>query len=236
MFLKKLDTGMLQSNCYVLGAVDEAVGGSEAGAVVKAVVDGEAVGGSEAVVIDPGVEMDEIARILDSNKMILKYIILTHAHIDHILYVGELKEAYGGKVVIHEKDAPLLLDEVLNGSVMFGSNKVFREADIIVKDGDILEIGSDGASKSGGIRLEFIHTPGHTPGSMCIKATELNCIFTGDTLFRRSVGRTDLGAGDSRHMAKSLRRLMELEDELTVYPGHGPQSGIGYEKKYNRYM
>lgn len=243
MFLKRLDTGMLQSNCYIVGVAGEAVAGDEAAGM------GEAVGGcrapGEAVVIDPGVEPREVSQILEANKLTLKYIILTHAHIDHIVQVGELQDICGGKVVIHEKDAPLLGDEVLNGSVMFGSDKRYREADILVKDGDMLEIGS--------VRLEFIHTPGHTPGSMCIKATELMneasdagvlgteasagtgagtcCIFTGDTLFRRGVGRTDLGAGDSRQLAKSLSRLMELQDDLTVYPGHGPATSIGYERK-----
>ncbi len=245
MFFRKLDTGMLQSNCYVLGIA------------------------GEAVVIDPGVENGVIARILNENKLTLKYIILTHAHIDHIFYVGELQEACGGKVVIHEKDAPLLVDEVLNGSVMFGSDKMYKEADITVRDGDTLEIGNYHSLKSDGIRLEFIHTPGHTPGSMCIKATEIipeaevgtggrtvgdsstngngstsgrgstvggSCLFTGDTLFRRGVGRTDLGAGDSRQLTQSLQRLMELEDGLAVYPGHGPHSDIGYEKKNNRYI
>ncbi len=220
MFFRKLDTGMLQSNCYVLGIA------------------------GEAVVIDPGVEMGVIARILKENKLTLKYIILTHGHIDHIFYVGELQEACGGKVVIHEKDATLLLDEVLNGSVMFGSDKMYKEADITVRDRDTLEIGNYDSLKSGGIKLEFIHTPGHTPGSMCIKATEIipgaevggSCLFTGDTLFRRGVGRTDLGAGDSRQLTQSLQRLMELEDGLAVYPGHGPHSDIGYEKKNNRYI
>ncbi len=237
LFIQRLDTGMLQSNCYIVGA------------------------SGEAAVIDAGIEPREVSQILKTNQLILKYIILTHAHIDHIVNFGELQDVCGGKVVIHEKDAPLLEDEVLNGSVMFGSNKRFRQADTLVRDGDTLKIGS--------VRLEFIHTPGHTPGSMCIKAAECLtgiengtiaeadivaseaasavtsakaqagaeagtgdcCIFTGDTLFRRGVGRTDLGAGDSKQLAESLNRLMELQDELTVYPGHGPATCIGNERK-----
>lgn len=254
MFFKRLDTGMLQSNCYIVGSAGKAACIDEAGTNGVA-GKGEAIAGEsetacvgEAAVIDPGVDHREVTQILNANKMILKYIILTHAHIDHIVQVNELQDACGGKVVIHEMDAPLLRDDVLNGSMMFGSDKRFREADILVKDGDTLEIGS--------VRLEIIHTPGHTPGSMCIKATELMnkaddtngsgegtasvaaaagigtcCIFTGDTLFRRGVGRTDLGAGNSRQLAKSLSRLMELRDELTVYPGHGPATSIGNERK-----
>jgi len=202
---------MLQSNCYIVGSA----GGEACTGGGGAVAD-------DAVVIDPGVDTREVSQILKANKLILKYIILTHAHIDHIEQVNELQNACGCRVVIHEKDAPLLMNDRLNGSLMFGSNKRFREADILVKDGDTLDVGS--------IRLEFIHTPGHTPGSMCIKAGSC-CIFTGDTLFRCGVGRTDLGAGDSRQLAKSLSRLMELPDELTVYPGHGPSTSIGNERK-----
>lgn len=241
MFFKRIDTGMLQSNCYILGAGGgSGTAGENAG---KAADDGIV---REAAVIDPGADYKEVVDVIEANGLTLKYIILTHGHIDHILHMTELQDACGGEVVIHEKDAPLLKDSFFNGSVMFAEDRRFREADILVRDGDILELratGGSNGSKSGDIKLEFIHTPGHTPGSMCIRATELlpgeeaySCIFTGDTLFRLSIGRTDLGAGDSRQLAKSLQRLMELEDDLTVYPGHGQQSSIGYEKRHNRFI
>lgn len=237
MFLKRIDTGMLQSNCYILGAGGEACadGGSD-GKTPDGIV-------CEAAVIDAGADYKEVADVLKANGLTLKYIILTHGHIDHILHVTELQDACGGKVVLHEEDALFMKDAILNGSVMFAGNKRFREADILAKDGDMFELRSTGSSKQNDIKLEIIHTPGHTPGSMCIKATELfpggeirSCIFTGDTLFRLSIGRTDLGGGDSRQLAKSLRRLMELEDGLTVYPGHGQQSSIGFEKRNNRFI
>lgn len=202
MFLKRITTGMLSSNCYIIG---------DAG---------------KAAVIDPGVEHEEIAEVLDTQKLTLEYIILTHAHIDHILHMEELLAARGGKVVIHDEDALLLGNPMLNGSVLFGLKKTFREADLRVKDGDSLELG--------GIRLEILHTPGHTPGSMCVKAE--GCIFTGDTLFRLGVGRTDLGAGDQTRLMNSLKKLMKLDSGLKVYPGHGSATDIGYEKDNNMNM
>lgn len=225
MFFKCLDTGMLQSNCYIIG------------------VKGDGDGMGEAAVIDPGVDCEEIAQVLDEQGLRLKYIIMTHAHVDHILQLNDLHDKCGGKTVIHEEDEPLLQNMVLNGSVMFGNRMPFRKADMAVKDGDVLALG-----RSGALKLEIIHTPGHTPGSMCIKATleganidkngynVKECLFTGDTLFRLAVGRTDLGAGDSRRLTESLQRLMELDDSLKVYPGHGPATEIGYEKNYNRFL
>ncbi|MEN6313064.1 MAG: MBL fold metallo-hydrolase [Clostridiaceae bacterium] len=199
MFLKRITTGMLSSNCYIIGNA------------------------GEAAVIDPGVEPEEIVSILDVQKLTMKYIILTHAHIDHILHMEELLGARGGKVVIHDEDALLLGNPMLNGAVLFGLNKSFREADLRVKDGDSLELE--------GIKLEILHTPGHTPGSMCVKAD--GCIFTGDTLFKLGVGRTDLGAGDQTRLMDSLKKLMKLDDNLKVYPGHGSATDIGYEKTNN---
>lgn len=199
MYLKRLATGMLLSNCFILGD------------------DGE------GAVIDPGVEYGEVVQNLEAQKLSLKYIILTHAHIDHIFQMEELRSACGGKVVIHEDDAPLLGNAMLNGAALFGFNKVFGEADLCVKGGDSLELG--------GIRLEILHTPGHTPGSMCVKAED--CLFTGDTLFRLGVGRTDLGAGDHDRLMNSLKELMKLDDSLKVYPGHGSTTDIAYERNNN---
>lgn len=193
---------MLSSNCYILG---------EAG---------------EAAVIDPGVEHKDIENILNEQKLSLKYIILTHAHIDHILHMEELQSACGGQIIVHEDDSPLLGNALINGAVLFGLNTVFRKADLCVKDGDSLMLGD--------LRLEIVHTPGHTPGSICVKVE--NNLFTGDTLFRLGVGRTDLGAGDHDLLMKSLKILMKLEDSIKVYPGHGSATDIGYERNNNTYL
>lgn len=199
MFLKHLTTGMLSSNCYILG---------DAG---------------EGAVIDPGVEHGCVAGILEEQRLALKYIILTHAHVDHILQMEELRLACGGKVVIHEEDGPLLGNAILNGTIAFGLNLTFDEADLLVKDGDSLELGC--------VKLEILHTPGHTPGSICVKAGD--CLFSGDTLFRLGVGRTDLGAGDYNCLMNSLKKLMKLDESLKVCPGHGSATDIGYEKNNN---
>lgn len=225
MFLKCLDTGLLQSNCYIIG------------------LNGEGDGMGEAAVIDPGADYGEVAQILDTQGLRLKYIIMTHGHIDHIQQLNELHANCGGKAVIHEEDAPFLQNPMLNGSVLFGERISFRQADLLVKDGDVLTLGD-----AGSLKLEIIHTPGHTPGSICIKATfdgphsvenahnVKECLFSGDTLFRLGVGRTDLAGGDSGRLTESLQRLMKLDDDLRVYPGHGPETEIAYERSSNRFL
>jgi hydroxyacylglutathione hydrolase len=202
MFLKRFMTGLLSSNCYILGE------------------------GGEAAVIDPGVEAEDVKQVLEAQKLTLKYIILTHAHIDHIIQMEQLHNICGGKVVVHHDDAPLLGNPLLNCAALFGRDTVFSNADICVKDGDILEIG--------GLKLEILHTPGHSPGSMCIRTGD--ALFTGDTLFKLGVGRTDLGAGDHDLLIKSLNRLMKLDDKIKVYPGHGSATDIGYERNNNMNM
>jgi hydroxyacylglutathione hydrolase len=207
MIIKAVLNGMFDSNCYILG--DE----------------------GEAAVIDPGADAEDIVKALEERDLKLKYIIMTHAHIDHISDVDKLKDSIGGETVVHEEDAPLLGDKRLNGSALFGTGRSFNTADILVKDGDVLEIGK--------ATLRIIHTPGHTPGCICILATDSaneSCLFTGDTLFRQSIGRTDLGAGDHRKIIESLRRLMEMDSSLKVYPGHGPDTTIGYENMYNPWL
>lgn len=199
MYLETLSTGLLESNCYIIGD------------------------GSSAAVIDAGADHGEVLQILDSRHFSLKYIVLTHAHIDHVLNAGKLRDATGAKLVIHEEDAAVLGDPLLNCSALFGMNKVFGPADVLVKDGASINIG--------GLRLEFIHTPGHTPGSMCILAE--GRLFSGDTLFRLGVGRTDLGGGDRIKLESSLKHLMRLDDTIEIYPGHGPATNIGYERRNN---
>jgi glyoxylase-like metal-dependent hydrolase (beta-lactamase superfamily II) len=322
MILKAVRTGMLESNCYILG------------------------NGSEAAVIDPGADHEEIMQVLEEQGLTLKYIIYTHGHIDHVAEGDILRSLTGAKVVAHEDEARILEDPVLNGSAVFWSAREMGSADITVKDADLLKLGN--------AELEVIHTPGHTPGGICIlvrKAvaeessavspsestvrdaerytagsavesaarnaagyTEVNtgesaaghserytagsavksaarhseryteesavesaarhserytagsavesaaghserytagnaaghatgsapetesCIFTGDTLFRLSVGRTDLGAGDPGLLRASLMRFMELDDNVKVYPGHGPATTIGYERANNPWL
>ena len=203
MVFKRLATGMLASNCYIIGK------------------DGE------GVVIDPGADAMEIVNAINEMKLKIKYIILTHAHIDHIISVDELRESLGAKVLLHENEARALSNPFYNGSGLFGLKKVFKEADSVLKDGDSLEVG--------GMKLEIIHTPGHTSGGICIKTGDK--IFTGDTLFMMSIGRTDLGDGDQDQLMDSIKnKLMVLADDLKVYPGHGTSTTIGYERENNPFI
>ncbi len=202
MFFKQFTTGLLSSNCYIIAE------------------------GGEAAVIDPGVAAEEVKQVLSAQQLTLKYIILTHAHIDHIISMEKLQSISGGKVVVHTDDVPLLENPFLNCAAMFGRNTGFRAADMCVNDGDILEVG--------GLKLEVLHTPGHTPGSMCIRVGDE--LFSGDTLFRLGVGRTDLGAGDHDLLVKSLNKLMKLDGNIKVHPGHGSATDIAYERNNNMGM
>lgn len=203
MIFKCLPTGMFGSNCYIIG--DK----------------------GEGVIIDPGVETSEILDAAEREGLKIKYIILTHAHIDHICSVDEVREKTGAKVVVHEADIPALNDPRLNVSHYTGQGRTFKAADMQVRDGDII--------KAGDMVLEIIHTPGHTPGGICIKTG--NMVFTGDTLFKMSVGRTDLGRGNMDQLIHSVKnKLLTLPDETVVYPGHGESTTIGDEKRSNPFI
>ena len=202
---KRFTQGLLGSNTYVIW--DEAT--------------------KQAAVIDTGNDVQLAKDVIDAEKLTLKYIILTHAHYDHIHFLPEYKETYPmAKVVIHELDNAMLGSPRLNASVLFGPAHVYDKADVSVQDGDELLLGD--------AILSVIHTPGHTPGGICI-LTE-NMLFSGDTLFYAGFGRTDLGAGDVKLMAASIDKLYAMDLTITVYPGHGTKTTIGRERDENPYM
>jgi len=203
MILKKLATGMFNSNSYIAGA------------------DGD------AVVIDAGVKETKMIEAASKEGLTIRYIILTHVHIDHIAYIDELKAATGATTVAHRKDAPHMRDAWRNGAKLFGKNSVYEPIDLEVDDGDSITVG--------GIVFKFIHTPGHTSGGMCILAEDN--LFTGDTLFYKSIGNTSLGDGNDDLLLKSINeRLFTLPPDTKVFPGHGIQSTIGFEKANNPYV
>lgn len=203
MFFKRLPDGLLASNCYIIGD------------------------NGECIVIDPGVDISKILQVVKDNNMCVKYIAATHAHLDHIVALDDLKEETGSITIAHKLEAKAFGDSTLNGSMLFGLNKVFNEPDIKADDGYIFECG--------GIEFKIIHTPGHTEGSICILTDSL--LFSGDTLFYMSVGRTDLGRGSQEDLIFSIKhKLFKLDPGVKVYPGHGTATTIGFEKENNPFV
>ena len=180
----------------------------------------------EGAVIDPGGDVKDLIKYVKDNFIEVKYIILTHGHGDHIGCVPELKKATNACIIAHSDEKEILLDKKKNLSYRMHCGPTEFEADEYVNEGDSVNLGD--------LKLKFIHTPGHTKGGMCIKVG--NHMFTGDTLFAGSMGRTDLYSGDNKQMQKSLSRLKNYEDDIIVYPGHGPNTTMSIEKATNPYM
>ena len=180
----------------------------------------------KCIVVDPGANFVDIMNVVKRNNLEIEYVVLTHGHGDHITNVLKIKEATNAKIVAHEEEQEILLDKRKNLSVSLPSATVELDADIYVKDNDTLKVGD--------MKMKFIHTPGHTPGSMCIKIDKH--MLTGDTLFAGSMGRTDFYGGDYKKMEKSLKRLKNQDDNITIYPGHGPNTTLKTEKMTNPFM
>ena len=180
----------------------------------------------KCAVVDPGGASDKILNYIRANALQLQYIILTHGHGDHIGAVNKIKSQTNVKVIAHNDEKELLNDNRKNLSYSMHCGPQELDADIYVHDKDKLELGN--------LKLSFIHTPGHTKGCMCIRVND--DMFTGDTLFAGSIGRTDLYGGDYRQIEKSLKKLSKFEDKVKIHPGHGPSSTLGIEKMSNPYM
>lgn len=181
----------------------------------------------QAGVIDPGGNGEDILNKIISRNLELKYILLTHGHFDHIDAVGWLKDKTGAQIAIHRDDAPCLVDGSKNLSLSLGRESVQPQADLLLNHGDNIRIGD--------IELKVIHTPGHSLGSISLLAD--NVVFTGDTLFKGSIGRTDFFGGSMDQILNSIKnRLLVLDDNTLVYPGHGPKTTIGYEKTTNPFL
>ena len=177
----------------------------------------------EVFIVDPGGDYKKIKKIIDADGLRPQAVINTHGHGDHIGADGE----FGLPVWIHRLDAEFLQDPSKNLSGAFGFLLKTKKATRLLEDGDILKIGQHS--------LEVIHTPGHTPGSICLKGEGV--VFTGDTLFCEGVGRTDFVYGSQEDIMRSIKeRLFGLLDDYVVYPGHGPTSTIGNEKTNNPFI
>jgi hydroxyacylglutathione hydrolase len=189
MFLERKPLGVYGANCYIIACEKT----------------------KDAAIIDPGGEGEEVVKIVEENDLIPSYIILTHGHGDHIAAAVELSQKYDIEILIHKDDIELLLNPDKNLSSMMPISPLTIEKFKEVLDGDKIMLGE--------IELEVIHTPGHTRGSICLKAE--NKLFTGDTLFKSSIGRTDLYGGNDDIVSSIKSKLLSLDPETIVLPGHG---------------
>ena len=182
----------------------------------------------KAVIIDPGADGKKIYQWVSEKGLKVDYILLTHGHVDHIGAVDELRGLLGDVLVgIHTGDAEMLTDAKKNLSSYLGSNVILQSADILLEDGQELTIGNQS--------LRVLSTPGHSPGCVCFLSTE--GLFSGDTLFAGSIGRTDFPGGSMNQLLKGVKeKLLILPEDTRVFPGHGEETSIGEEKRDNPYL
>lgn len=208
MYNRYIVVGMVMTNCYIVAADDS----------------------DRCVVIDPGDDVDRIIEAIGQSGKKLSAVLLTHGHFDHIGAIEGLRKYYGDelKVYASEAEKELLATPAINCSSSIGHPQSVI-ADVYFADGDIIS--------EAGIDFKVIATPGHTIGSVCFYVKAEKVLFSGDTLFEMSVGRTDLPTGSGRTLTESIqKRLYVLEDDVTVYPGHGGSTDIGFEKHNNMYV
>jgi glyoxylase-like metal-dependent hydrolase (beta-lactamase superfamily II) len=189
-------------------------------------------GAKEAFVIDPGFEPEAIREALDERELTLAAIVCTHGHVDHVAGNAELKRAYSAvPILIGTGDAPLLTDPLLNLSAFFGEPVVSPPADQLVSEGEKLTVA--------GIELEVMLIPGHSPGHVVylIRGEKPMIVLGGDVLFRESVGRTDFPGGSFETLRAGIEaKLWPLPPDTVVYPGHGPVTTVGHEKRTNPFL
>lgn len=180
--------------------------------------------GGPVLVVDPADEAASILAALDGAEVAA--IVLTHGHFDHLAAVRELVAATGASLVVHGADAGNITSATGTGAAMFGFDASSPPADRTVEEGDTIEAGD--------AVLTVLHTPGHTPGGICLLGE--GHLLSGDTLFAGSIGRTDFPGGDMLTMRASIARLAGLPDETRVHPGHGPETTIGRERRVNPFF
>jgi glyoxylase-like metal-dependent hydrolase (beta-lactamase superfamily II) len=201
MKIETIPVGQLDTNCFVVS--DEET--------------------QEAIIIDPGDDPERIRTSIDARGLRPAYILFTHGHYDHVCAVRELKELYHAMVIMHESE-DRIYEETKKLCMSWGyDEKDFPQPDAFVKEGDEIRIGKSS--------FTVIHTPGHTPGGICLYGDGV--LFTGDTLFRSSAGRTDLPGGNRDHLLTSLKRLMQFPPSTRVCCGHEEETTIGLEIKTN---
>jgi len=207
MIHETLPVGMLHCNCSIFG--DETT--------------------RQAMVVDPGDEIESILRVLAKHGLTVTSIVITHAHIDHIGGAQKLKLATGAPVYMNLEDRELQEMMDVQAGWLGVRTPEAVEIDVAARDGDKLLVGAT--------EVHVLHTPGHTKGSICLWTPSENTLVAGDTLFRDSIGRTDLPGGDSRQILQSIhRQLMPLPGETVVFPGHGEATTIARERESNYFL
>ncbi|MDD2898688.1 MAG: MBL fold metallo-hydrolase [Desulfuromonadaceae bacterium] len=207
MIFESIAVGPLSVNCFIVGCESS----------------------REGIVVDPGGDVELIISLVKKHKLTVHTIINTHGHFDHLGGNRQALKTFGARLLIHQADAPMLSRsaEVARKYGLQGENS--PEADAYLTDGMDISFGT--------CRLKVLHTPGHTQGGCCLYFEDDRKIITGDTLFADSIGRTDLPGGSHEQLLESIRtKLFTLPDTVIAYPGHGPQTTIGHEKRYNPYF
>jgi len=209
MEIDRQSLGEYQTNCYILRSDPTS---------------------PDCLIIDPGLGADELMAFLSRRRFNPVAVVLTHGHIDHIAGITTLRSSHPEiKVLIHELDAPMLAHPGSNLSEMAGRPFATAPAEVRLKDGDCIELA--------GVVLQVLHTPGHTPGGICLYSEQQGVVFTDDTLFAGSIGRTDFPGGDIAQLTNSVReKLFSLPDQTVVYPGHGPATTIVREREHNPFF
>lgn len=224
VFITGFPAGMLACNCYVLAQRP----------------------GADAIVVDPGQRaMDRLRRILDEHRLTPAAVLLTHGHLDHIWSAQKVADTYGCAVYIHPEDRGMLTDPIKGfGPALLGSLSRLAFGVLLSEPKQLVELDRDGQTLDfGGVSVTVDHSPGHTRGSVVFRvsgpenASAAETVFTGDTLFRSSVGRTDLPGGSGRDLLTSIvTKLLVLDDDTVVLPGHGPRTTIGHERRTNPFL
>ena len=207
MKIEKFVTGIISTNCYIVTNEET----------------------KETVIVDPANLSKAMIGYIEEEELVIKAILLTHAHFDHIMGIDKVIDRYGEMpVYVEESDLELLHTPSMNESTVYTNGYSYPGGDVI-HDGDVLHlIGED---------FRVIHTPGHTKGSCCYYIKEEGVLFSGDTLFCGSVGRTDFPGGSSAEIVRSLHKLVDtLPEDTEVFPGHDASTTIGYEKRYNPFV
>ncbi|MBE0537812.1 MAG: MBL fold metallo-hydrolase [Phycisphaerae bacterium] len=209
MTINTIILGDFQTNCYVLRTDAQA---------------------SECVIIDAGLSPEPLEDFLEENDLTPAAVLLTHGHVDHIAGLNMLRQRWGSiTVAIHADDATMLTNPLRNLSIMTGIPFSSEAAEVVFDKEESIEYA--------GLRFQVLHTPGHTPGGICLYCPRERIVFAGDALFAGSVGRTDFPGGNYDQLIESIReKLLTLPDDTTVYTGHGPSTTIADEKQANQYL